>query len=287
MILIVTDLAMTSNGKPRGRPRKSPKASKQNLAKAAGLQILIKSNSKYEASRVEEDPESPNVEKKKRKRKEFLKSLEKKAAVEKSIALSDDDEDEDELADMRLSRRRQPIQKDSKRLIKLFDNLGTAASLFALSLDVFLSQGNVSGVKDWMDTCELDINDDRVNSVENLCHTIARILRARRTPEVSKRQSPSRGDIPIAPSDQFYTFRENGVNLALLAPIELFKTHTSIKNKTFGFVRLKGELARLNGEDPVLMTAFSGVLNVGPRHDKVLDSEVWTWVCDFSLCSPF
>jgi hypothetical protein len=189
-------LAMTSGNRQRGRPKK-------NITKDSGLQILIKSNSKYEVPRVEDDPESI---KKKSKRKEFLKNLEKKAATRKTIVLSDDEEDEceDEFAEMRLSLRRQTLRDESDKLIELFNHVGVSASNFVASMDKFLSNGNVDGVKDWLDTCGLDINDERVNSVENLCNTIARILRARRAPKATRTQQPLPGDISIAPCDQFF-----------------------------------------------------------------------------------
>jgi hypothetical protein len=224
---------MTSSGKPRGRPRSSPKASKQSLAKQGGLQIVINTRSKQ--ARVEDEPESPNVDKKKRQRNEFLKNLEKKAAAKKRTVVSDDDEDEDEFADLRLSMRRQSLQDESAKLIELFNAVGISASNFIASMDKFLSNGHVSGVEDWLDTCGLDINDDRVNSVENLCNTIARILRGRRTPKVTKQQKQSPGDISIAPSDQFFAYRENSMSLSILVPVELFTSSSSLKNKTCKF----------------------------------------------------
>ncbi|EPE29551.1 hypothetical protein GLAREA_00711 [Glarea lozoyensis ATCC 20868] len=222
---------MTSSKRGPGRPPGSTKPSKEKISQKGGLQILVRTNSHFDAEYISPE-ESPTKRKQKRraeKRSEKPTKRAKRITIEEEVVLSDDDNTtEATSAHHSVGHYFKPDR--ASELISIFNQVGVSASTFMISMDSF------SGVKEWLDTCHLDKDDERINEVEELCGTIAKLLRERRAPRVA-RQPASPGDAQIMPSEQLFSFRDVGLTVALLAPVEMFKGITTVKNKTFGKLR--------------------------------------------------
>lgn len=92
------------------------------------------------------------------------------------------------------------------------------------------------------------------------------MLRGRRAPNL-KLKITTCAPGSLLPMHSFFVHRGVSNVLTLTAPMKIFKATSSIKNKTFGFIREKGEYAPM-------MCALSGMHNVVESSKKMLDSAV-------------
>ncbi|KAH8668215.1 hypothetical protein BGZ60DRAFT_515618 [Tricladium varicosporioides] len=194
-----------------------------------------------QASSKTEKARSKNMTKYNR-RKSSKKQKRHQAMVEDALS------DEAEAA----LEERQLETPDPQSLLKLLDT----TLQFVASADV----------KKWLEAISAD-DESTISEIEEKCATLAKILRAERSPTKS---SPSRrGNGVLEGFEGMYVYRDLANTIMMLAPMEFFKASTSMKGKTFGFVRPAGSYFPL-------IYSISGWQNIIATSSTMLDSDFWT-----------
>ncbi|KAG9237751.1 hypothetical protein BJ875DRAFT_481052 [Amylocarpus encephaloides] len=152
-----------------------------------------------------------------------------------------------------------------RECMEIFTNVGIASDACVTSMEAAERVGK------WLQFCGVQEGDERIDKIEELCGTISKFLRSRRAPP--EPSSPNKSQTSPESSgqsmDQFFVYRDVRQVISLGAPMETAKAFKSIKNKTFGFVRIKGKYWPM-------ICAISGIDNVIHTNPKFLDSYVWT-----------